>query len=75
MDELSDSDKMSNYLYFQIERKLTNQAVDYLEQLEDLVHEGFPINYNRMRKRVLDKLSNSKNEMADTIKKLDIKLK
>lgn len=71
----SESDKMRNYLYFQIERKLTNQAVDYLEQLEDLVHEGFPINYNRMRKRILDKLNNSKMEISDTVKKLDIKLR
>ena len=75
MDSENQSDKMRDYLYFQIERKLTNQSVDYLEQLEDLVDEGFPINYNRMRKRILDKLNNSKNEIADTIKKLDIKLR
>lgn len=68
--------KLSDLLKFQVCRKLTYLAKHTLITLEDLIDEGYKIpSYQRIRKKTLDLLSESKQEIEETFDKFDIKFK
>ena len=74
-DSGSETDKVSEFVLFQIKRRLTNSTVEALEILEEFLKLGYPIDYQFYRKRLLDHNADRIKESEEMIKKLQIKLK
>ena len=78
MDNNPNSPAFQHYLKFQIHTKLTDIAKESLNIIAEAAKSGRPISYfdsQSYRKRILDRLGDSKREMEACIAKLDIELK
>lgn len=69
MDNISAKEDI---VLFQGRRSITNVSKFFLDLLEDLLSEGYNINYTKLRKKILDKNGDTIREFEDLIKKLEI---
>lgn len=74
---LFDSEKLSQLLQFQVERKLVYLSKGFLEELEGFLTDHFITeeDFKVSRKKILDRLGDSKREMTDLFDKFNITLK
>lgn len=74
-----DSEPISQYLKFQLSRKITNLYKNYLVLLEDLQYPPYNSlkeeDYKRIRKKILDLGNNVLREMEEDLDKVNISLK
>ncbi len=77
MGELSEKEKVKEFLQFQIRRKVTNLYKQFLFILEDLEQkpDNTKENYQRSRKRVLDFGNDTIREIEEYLKNLEIQIK
>jgi hypothetical protein len=81
MDLDSNGNELDKIIQFQIDRSVTNLSVSFLNILEelrdDLLKRGYNYNfdYNKLRKKVLDKNGQAKRELVAFINKFNLKLK
>lgn len=67
----------ADLLHFLIDRKLTHLAKNSLEIVEDLIASGYVIpqwQFDRIRKKTLDSLSEAKKEIAESLSKFNINI-
>lgn len=71
-----DKEKLSGLLQFQVERKFVFLSKGFLEILEGLLADHYITeeDFQSARKRILDKLGDTRREMADLFKQFRIDL-
>jgi hypothetical protein len=70
--------KMKEYVLFQLHRKITNLAKNFLVTLEDTrddINNSPDVLYARGRKKVLDQTNDLLREISEDFKKIDVILK
>ena len=72
-----ESDKVKDFLQFQVRRKITNLYKNFLFILEDIKDKEYNSeeDYQRHRKRVLDFGNDTIREIEETLERFDFKLK
>ncbi len=73
-----DEDKVTQYVHFQIQRKITNLYKNCLILFEDLKKPPYNLSeddYKNIRKRILDYGNDALRETEEDFKKVSIKLK
>jgi uncharacterized protein YaaN involved in tellurite resistance len=73
-----DEEKVTSYVHFQVQRKITNLYKNCLVLIEDLKkppHNLLEEEYKSIRKKILDYGNDALREIEEDFKKISIKLK
>lgn len=73
-----DDDKITEYVHFQIQRRITNLYKNCLNLFEDLKSPPYNLSdedYRKIRKKILDSSNDSLRETEEDFKKISINLK